>query len=126
MYICAKQLNVFSMSAELVTASEALRILNVTPARFIKLQELGCFRPVVSGNRWVLYQRESLLKELGRGQAKNFPSDKYATVSRALEILDVSRRTFYIQVAKGAIKLHKQGRRSFVKLTDLYTTDELF
>lgn len=115
------------MSTELVTASEAIRLLNVTPARFIKLQDLGCFCPVVSGGRWILYDSTSLVKELSRGnRPKKFPLAEYATIKQAMDILGVCRATFYNRVKAGKITLHKHKDLSFVKLADIDPDFDLF
>lgn len=121
------QNKLFTMSVELVTASEAIRLLNVTPARFIKLQDLGCFCPVVSGGRWILYDAASLVKELSRGnRPKKFPLTEYATIKQAMDILGVCRATFYNRVKAGKITLHKYKDLSFVLRKDLYANDDLF
>jgi len=115
------------MDSNFITASGAINQMGITPAKFIRLLDLGCFQPQLSGSRWVLFDKRQLKKVIRSPERpKAFPAGEFATVKQALALLDISRRTFYIRVNRGDFVLHKSGKLSFVKLTDLYADAELF
>lgn len=43
------------------------------------------------------------------------------SLAQAQEILGLSKTTFYKRVAEGKIRIHKDGARSFMRVTDLQT-----
>jgi hypothetical protein len=54
------------------------------------------------------------------------PKETFVSIIEAMQILGMSRRTFYIRVNRGEVEIHKQGRRSFVKKEDLIADKDLF
>lgn len=112
----------------LLTAVEAAESLCITPAKFIRLQDKGRITPEVTP-KGVFYDSSKLwgLKLFGaKLKIIKYPSHLYTTPADAMERLGVCRKTFYTRVSKGEIQLYKDGTRSFVKISDLYATDELF
>jgi predicted site-specific integrase-resolvase len=112
------------------TAREATEITGVKAMRFLDFQDRGLITPVIE-NGTACYTLEGLrklaeLKQLALSPRPVYPSAEYVRASEAMDILDVSRRTFYKRVNLGQIELHKKGRLSYVKKADLYASDELF
>lgn len=115
------------MSEILITGREAVNILRVSSAKFLQLQDKGRVVPILR-KEGVFYNLLELRKAdfKTRTQPSDFPEDEYTTATKAMEIIGVSRRTFYNRVNAGLIKLHKRNSGSYVKLTDLYANDDLF
>ena len=110
-----------------ISAKEAIGVLRITPGKFVQLLDLGRL-PAETIDGVVVFDLHELRKaNLKLPKSSLFPKSEYASAGEAMALLGISRRTFYIRVAKGEVRLHKDGRNSFVKLVDLYTaTDALF
>ena len=116
----------------LVKAAEATQLLGVTANRFLRLQDRGVIRPHIVGDL-TMYDFRKLKPLIAEFNLKNkepefedFPSTEFATVKQSLNILKISRKTFYDLVAKGKIEIHKSGFRSFVKRSDLSPEKAIF
>ena len=113
----------------LLSAIEAARSMRLTPSRFIYFQDQGLIVPEITA-KGVFYESEKLrgVNPDGPRELKpiKFPKEEYATPKEAMDILDISRRTFYIRINSGKIPLFKKGRYSFVLRKDLYANDDLF
>lgn len=107
-------------------AQEVIDYFKITPADFVRLFDRGRLPAEMVDGR-IVFEFHALKKvDFTESKKLLYQEQGLATIAEALYRLDISRRTFYLKVAKGEIQIHKQGRRSFVKLQDLYTTDELF
>jgi len=109
-----------------LSARDAIKILGVSADRFLRLQDLKKLpAEIIDGA--VVYDLHELKKvDFSLPKSEILPDSHYGTVRQALDILKVCRKTFYSKVTKGEIQLYKDGRRSFVKLADLYANDDLF
>jgi len=108
-------------------AQEVIDYFKITPSDFVRLLDRDRL-PAEIIDGCVVFEFHAL-KKLNLEEPKKliYLKEGLATVAESLSRLGISRRTFYLRVASGEIKLQKQGRRSFVKLTDLLSlTDELF
>ena len=99
-----------------LTAREALRFLNITPDRFLRLQDLGKL-PIEMIDGGVFYNLQGL-RELDKLLIKQgaIPGSGYTDVSGAINILRICRKTFYSKVNRGEIQLHKEGRLSLIHI----------
>lgn len=108
-----------------VSGIEAAEYLGLDTRRFLQMQDKGLISPELFKSG-VMYDLRKLKKvetsKIVPYRSGEFPSNEYASVQQALDMLGISRRTFYIRVDKGVLVLHrdKVSRRSYVKLTDLY------
>jgi len=110
-----------------VTAEEACDLLGVSPLHFLRMFDRGKARPELNRDgKYVFGLRELRQVEIRRERPEYFPESKFASVDQAVTILDITRKTFYNRVNAGKIPIHRCGKRTFVKLVDLYATDELF
>jgi len=108
-------------------AQEVIDYFKITPADFVRLLDRGRL-PAEMVDGCVVFEFHAL-KKLDLTVPKNllYKEQGLATITEALDRLGISRRTFYLRVAKGEIEIYKLKRRSFVKLTDLLSlTDDLF
>lgn len=112
------------------TAREATEIVGIKAMRFLDFQDKGLITPdVVDGVAY--YGLESLrklaeMKHLGPAPRPVFSSAEYVRASEAMQMMDISRRTFYKRVNLGQIEIHKKGGFSYVKKVDIFAKDELF
>lgn len=107
------------MQKILLTAKEALRFLGVTSDRFLSLQDMGKL-PAEISNGVVAYDLAGLRKiDISLPKSGVLPESEYTTIAGAIQTLDVCRKTFYSRVKKGEIQLYKDGKRSFVKISDI-------
>jgi hypothetical protein len=113
----------------LLSGLEAARSMCLTPTKFLLLQDKGLIIPEVNPDG-VFYDIEKLRGVRGRIGVKikpvKFPKEEYATPKEAMDILDISRRTFYIRAKRGDFKIHKEKQLSYILRAELYATDELF
>jgi len=114
------------MQQILVTAREAVRLLGGSPGKFLQWQDRGHCTPIITKDG-VFYDLAAMRRDIVRmPRPSEFNEEEYATVQQALDILGISRRTFYKRVTSGEIPIHKCEKLTYVKLTDLYANDDLF
>lgn len=107
-------------------AREVIDYFRITPAHFIYLFDHNRL-PFHIIDGCILFEFHELKKlDLNAPKTLLYKEQGLATVAEALDILGISRRTFYIRVAKKEIELEKKGRRSFVKLADIDPDFDLF
>jgi excisionase family DNA binding protein len=115
------------LNSILVNAEEATELLGVSAIYFIRLFDKGLARPELNDKGQFLFDLKSLRQiALGKQRPNYFPESEYATIDQAVHILDITRKTFYNRVKRGKIKIHRCGKRTFIKRADLYADDELF
>ena len=110
----------------LITGVEAVKIVGITPFNFIQLLDSGKIAPEFKDGRLFFDLHELRRLTLGAVAPFEFPADKYASPLQCMHILGVSRRTFYKKINAEGIQIHKAGRLSYIKIIDLYASNELF
>jgi hypothetical protein len=109
-----------------LNSRESIEALGVTPNKFLYLLDNGRL-PTEFIDGQVVFDLHALkASKYMLKRPEDFPESLYATAAESMDILRISRRTFYIRVNQGAIALHKYGRKSFVLRKDLYADNELF
>ncbi len=114
----------------LVSAEEAMELLEVSALYFVRMFDRGVARPELARTGKYLFDLQAL-RQVGlirqvKRRPIQFPEDIYATVDQAISLLGITRKTFYNRVNAEKLQAHKYGKRTYVKLTDLYANDELF
>ena len=107
------------MQKILLTAKEAFRFLGVSSDRFLSLQDMGKL-PAEIANGAVAYDLSGLRKlDISLPKSGTLSESEYTSIAGALQLLEVCRKAFYSRVNKGEIQIYKDGKRSFVKISDI-------